>query len=53
MQAGSISVNGGIWSGPDAPFGGCKASGIGVKYGMEGLEEHLIVKTLAAPVPAD
>jgi aldehyde dehydrogenase (NAD+) len=52
LRAGSISVNGGIWSGPDAPFGGWKASGIGVKYGMEGLEEHLLVKTLAAPAPA-
>jgi aldehyde dehydrogenase (NAD+) len=53
MQAGSITVNGGIWSGPDAPFGGWKASGIGVKYGLEGLEEHLVTKTLAAPLPAD
>jgi aldehyde dehydrogenase (NAD+) len=50
MRAGTIAINGGISSGPDAPFGGWKASGIGVKYGIEGLEEHLLTKTLAAPV---
>jgi aldehyde dehydrogenase (NAD+) len=50
MKAGNIAINGGISSGPDAPFGGWKASGIGVKYGPEGLEEHLLTKTLAAPV---
>jgi aldehyde dehydrogenase (NAD+) len=50
LRAGTIAINGGISSGPDAPFGGWKASGIGVKYGIEGLEEHLLTKTLAAPV---
>jgi aldehyde dehydrogenase (NAD+) len=50
MRAGTIAINGGISSGPDAPFGGYKASGIGVKYGIEGLEEHLLTKTLAGPV---
>lgn len=51
MRTGSVAINGGIASAPDAPFGGWKASGIGVKYGIEGLEEHLLTKTLAGPAP--
>ena len=50
LRAGTIDINGGISSGPDAPFGGWKASGIGVKFGPEGLEEYLLTKTLAAPL---
>jgi aldehyde dehydrogenase (NAD+) len=51
MRTGNIAINGGIASAPDAPFGGWKASGIGVKYGIEGLEEHVLTKTLAGPAP--
>ena len=50
LRAGTIDINGGISSGPDAPFGGWKASGIGVKFGPEGLEEYLLTKTLVAPL---
>ena len=32
---------------PNAPFGGYKASGLGREHGPEGIEEHLIVKSIA------
>lgn len=37
--------------GPDAPFGGCKQSGIGREMGVAGFEEFLEIKTLAEPAP--
>ena len=45
-----MSVNGGMWYAPDAPFGGYKQSGIGREMGVPGLEEYLESKTLAKPV---
>lgn len=45
-----MSVNGGMWYAPDAPFGGFKQSGIGREMGVPGLEEYLESKTLAKPV---
>jgi aldehyde dehydrogenase (NAD+) len=50
IRAGTISVNGGAWHGPDVPFGGYKQSGIGREMGTAGLEEFLETKALAAPV---
>jgi acyl-CoA reductase-like NAD-dependent aldehyde dehydrogenase len=50
IRAGTISVNGGMYYGPDAPFGGYKQSGIGREMGVAGLEEYLEGKTLAIPV---
>jgi acyl-CoA reductase-like NAD-dependent aldehyde dehydrogenase len=49
IRAGTISVNGGLWYGADAPFGGYKQSGIGREMGTPGLEEYLELKTLAKP----
>jgi acyl-CoA reductase-like NAD-dependent aldehyde dehydrogenase len=49
LRVGSVTINGGIWHGPDAPFGGYKASGVGRQNGLEGLEEYLETKTLTAP----
>jgi aldehyde dehydrogenase (NAD+) len=49
IRAGTISVNGGMYYGPDAPFGGYKQSGIGREMGVPGLEEYLELKTLAKP----
>jgi aldehyde dehydrogenase (NAD+) len=40
IRTGSISVNGGIWYGADAPYGGYKTSGIGRQNGLEGLEQY-------------
>jgi acyl-CoA reductase-like NAD-dependent aldehyde dehydrogenase len=45
-----MSVNGGAWFGPDAPFGGYKQSGVGKEMGKAGLEEFLEAKTLAEVV---
>ena len=50
IRAGTISVNGGQWFGPDSPFGGYKQSGLGREHGMQGFEEYLETKTLGLPV---
>jgi aldehyde dehydrogenase (NAD+) len=49
LRAGTVSINGGAWYAPDAPFGGYKQSGIGREMGVAGLEEHLELKTFARP----
>jgi aldehyde dehydrogenase (NAD+) len=49
IRAGTISVNGGMYYGPDAPFGGYKQSGIGREMGVPGLQEYLELKTIAQP----
>ena len=46
-----MSVNGGVYYGPDAPFGGYKQSGIGREMGAAGLDEFLERKTFAEPAP--
>jgi acyl-CoA reductase-like NAD-dependent aldehyde dehydrogenase len=51
IRAGTLSVNGGIYYGPDAPFGGYKQSGVGREMGAAGLNEFLELKTLAEPAP--
>lgn len=53
VRAGTMSVNGGLWHAPDAPFGGYKQSGIGRENGVSGMEEFLQTKTLAEVPPAD
>ncbi len=47
IRTGTVSINGGNFYGPDAPFGGYKQSGIGREMGIAGLEEFLERKTLA------
>jgi aldehyde dehydrogenase (NAD+) len=49
IRTGTVSVNGGIWFGADAPFGGYRQSGVGRENGIEGFEEYLEVKTVALP----
>src|SRR5205823_12653227 len=49
IRTGTVGVNGGIWFGPDAPFGGYRQSGVGRENGVEGFEEYLEVKTVALP----
>lgn len=51
VRAGTMSVNGGLWHAPDAPFGGYKQSGIGRENGVAGMEEFLQTKTLAEVPP--
>jgi acyl-CoA reductase-like NAD-dependent aldehyde dehydrogenase len=50
-RSGTMSVNGGIYYGPDAPFGGYKQSGVGREMGAAGLEEFIERKTFAEPAP--
>jgi aldehyde dehydrogenase (NAD+) len=47
IRSGTVSVNGGMYYGPDVPFGGYKASGIGRESGVLGFEEYLEAKSLA------
>jgi aldehyde dehydrogenase (NAD+) len=49
IRAGTLAINGGVWFGPDAPFGGYKQSGIGREMGIAGFEEYLETKTIAEP----
>lgn len=50
IRTGTLSVNGGIWYGADAPFGGYKRSGIGRQCGIEGLEIFTETKLVGWPV---
>jgi aldehyde dehydrogenase (NAD+) len=50
IRTGTMSVNGGLYYGPDAPFGGYKQSGMGREMGAAALDEFLERKTLAEPV---
>jgi aldehyde dehydrogenase (NAD+) len=49
IRTGTLSLNGGLWYGADAPFGGYKGSGIGRQCGIEGLEIFTETKTVAWP----
>ena len=49
LRTGTVSVNGGMWYGPDVPFGGYRQSGVGRESGREGFEEYLEIKSVAWP----
>jgi aldehyde dehydrogenase (NAD+) len=49
VRTGTLGLNGGIWYGADAPFGGYKQSGIGRQCGIEGLEIFTETKTVGWP----
>jgi aldehyde dehydrogenase (NAD+) len=51
IRTGSIGVNGGMFYGADAPFGGYKNSGVGRQCGIEGFQQYLETKTIAHRVP--
>jgi aldehyde dehydrogenase (NAD+) len=53
LRTGSVSINGGVWYGPDVPFGGYKQSGIGREMGVAGFEEYLEIKSMAVPAEGD
>jgi aldehyde dehydrogenase (NAD+) len=46
IRTGSLMINGGMFYGADAPYGGYKQSGIGRQCGTEGLEQYLETKTI-------
>ena len=52
VRTGTMSVNGGMWHAPDAPFGGYKQSGIGRENAVAGLEEFMQTKVFAEPQAA-
>ncbi|HEV2368654.1 MAG TPA: aldehyde dehydrogenase [Acidimicrobiales bacterium] len=47
LRTGTSGVNGGVWFGPDVPFGGYKQSGVGREMGVPGFEEYLETKAVA------
>jgi aldehyde dehydrogenase (NAD+) len=49
IRTGTLGLNGGVWYGADAPFGGYKHSGIGRQCGLEGLEIFTETKTVGWP----
>ncbi len=49
IRTGTIGVNGGMWYGPEVPFGGYKSSGLGRENGVAGFEEFLEIKAMAEP----
>lgn len=51
VRTGSIGVNGGMYYGADAPFGGYKSSGIGRQCGIEGFGQYLETKTIGHRAP--
>jgi aldehyde dehydrogenase (NAD+) len=53
IRTGTLGINGGVWYGADAPFGGYKGSGIGRQCGIEGLEVFTETKTVGWPAAAD
>ena len=52
IRTGTLGINGGVWYGADAPFGGYKDSGIGRQCGVEGLEIFTETKTVGWPADA-
>ncbi|MBV9041599.1 MAG: aldehyde dehydrogenase family protein [Acidimicrobiia bacterium] len=50
IRTGTLSLNGGVWYGADAPFGGYKQSGLGRQCGIEGLDIFTETKTVGWPV---
>ncbi len=49
LRTGTVSLNGGMWYGPDVPFGGYRQSGVGRESGVQGFEEYLETKSVARP----
>src|SRR5215208_6306690 len=50
IRTGTMNVNGALFYGADAPFGGYKMSGIGRQNGHEGFEQYLQTKTIGYPI---
>jgi len=51
IRTGAIGVNGGMFYGADAPFGGFKNSGVGRQCGLEGFQQYLETKTIGCRMP--
>ena len=51
IRTGAIGVNGGMYYGADAPFGGYKNSGVGRQCGIEGFAQYTETKTIGWRLP--
>ncbi|NED68179.1 aldehyde dehydrogenase family protein, partial [Streptomyces sp. SID10244] len=51
IRTGALGVNGGMFYGADAPFGGYKNSGVGRQCGLEGFAQYLETKTIGYRLP--
>lgn len=51
IRTGVIGVNGGMYYGADAPFGGYKNSGVGRQCGIEGFAQYTETKTIGWRLP--
>ena len=51
IRTGAFGVNGGMFYGADAPFGGYKNSGVGRQCGIEGFQQYLETKTIGCRMP--
>lgn len=51
VRSGVFGVNGGMFYGADAPFGGFKNSGVGRQCGVEGFRQYLETRTIAYRAP--
>ena len=49
IRTGTMGINGGIYYGPEVPFGGYRQSGVGREMGVAGFEEYLEIKSVAEP----
>ncbi len=47
LEAGMVGVNSLMVASPETPFGGVKESGIGREAGIEGILEHMEIKTVS------
>jgi acyl-CoA reductase-like NAD-dependent aldehyde dehydrogenase len=48
LEAGTVFVNKHAEIAPNVPFGGIKCSGVGVEFGVEGLEAYTTIKVINA-----
>ncbi|WP_019672209.1 aldehyde dehydrogenase family protein [Psychrobacter lutiphocae] len=46
LECGTVWINNHAMIQPDAPFGGVKASGFGVEFGLDGLKEFTSIQTV-------
>ncbi|QXQ15916.1 aldehyde dehydrogenase family protein [Skermania piniformis] len=53
VRTGAIGVNGGMYYGADAPFGGVKQSGHGRQGGLEGFQQYLETTTIGYRTPRE
>ncbi|NIB42536.1 aldehyde dehydrogenase family protein [Pseudomaricurvus alkylphenolicus] len=49
LECGTVWINGHGAVSPHVPFGGVKSSGIGVEFGIEGLEEYTVIQSMHIP----